>query len=109
MNRLLADVGMPQSAAASGVPSIGHGQRVVPGPEIHVDLEFGDGLRPGVSKPWGGAFRHRCIIWCPVVRGVHIFQMHPNRPWGGGCLETGVYWRYDLTTDKHDFVVPVGQ
>ena len=40
VNRLLADVGMPQSAAASGVASLGREQRVVLGPEFHGDLEF---------------------------------------------------------------------
>ena len=39
-DRLLADIGMPHSAAASGVVPIGHGQRVVLGLEFHGDLEF---------------------------------------------------------------------
>ena len=55
VNRLLTDVGMPQSAAASGVAPIGLGQRAVLGPESH----FSDASKQAVGE---GLFGNGCVL-----------------------------------------------
>ena len=99
-DRLLADIGMPHSAAASGVVPIGHGQRVVLGLEFHGDLEFWRWFVTEGFEAIGGCLSapmHNLVSRRPRRT---IFSDASKQAVGGGCLETGVYWRYDLTVDE---------
>ena len=83
MNRLLPGVGMPQSAAAWGVSSIGRGRRVVLGPEFHRDLEFWRWFAIEGFEAIGGCLSAPIYKLVSLVpRDAQIFQMHLNRPWG---------------------------
>ena len=100
VNRLLADVGMPQSAAASETSPTGRGRRVILGPEFHGDLEFWRWFATEGFESIGGCLSAPMfnLVSRPPQRT--IFSDASKQAIGGFCLETGVYWRYDLTKDE---------
>ena len=57
----------------------------------------GGGLLTKVLRRVAGCCRRRCII-CWGAR--HNVLCSRTRQVGGYCLETGVYWRYDLTAQE---------
>ena len=99
VNRPLASVGMPRIAAGDHFAGrmANPGRRVALGPEFHADLEF---WRWFVDK---GADARGGVLSAPMY---HLLERPAQRTSfsdaskttdGGYCLETGVYWRYDLT------------
>ena len=99
MHRLLGLVGMPRIAAGDRFAGrMANPERsVARGPEVHADLEFwrrfidnGVDTRDGVlSAPMYN------LVQRPKQRT--LFADSSKTTVGGYCLETGVYWRYDLT------------
>ena len=98
VNRLLASVGMPRIAAGADFAGrmANPGRRLALGPEFHGDLEFWRWFVEEGLDARGG------ILSAPMY---HLLERPPRRTLfsdasktavGGFCLETGVYWRYEL-------------
>ena len=102
VHRLLASVGMPRMAAGDHFAGrmANPGRRVALGPEFHAGLDFwrwfvdkGVDARGGVlSAP----MYH--LLERPAQRT--LFSDASKTAFGGYCLESGVYWRYDLTAQE---------
>ena len=102
VSRLLASVGMSRVAADdhSAGRMANPGRRAALGPAFHADLEF---WRWFVDK---GVDARGGVLSAPVY---HLLERPAQRTLfsdasktvvGGYCLETGVYWRYDLTAQE---------
>ena len=102
VHRLLSSVGMPRIAAGDHFAGrmADPGRRVALGPEVHADLEL---WRWFVDK---GVDARGGVLSAPMY---HLLERPAQRTLfsdaskiavGGYCLETGVYWRYDLTAQE---------
>ena len=106
VHRLLALVWMPRIAAGDHFAGrmANPGRRVALGPVFHADLEFWRWfVDKGVDK---GVDAHGGVLSVPMYnlreRPVQrmLFSDASKTTVGGFCLETGVYWRYDLTAQE---------
>ena len=98
VQRLLASVGMPRVASgagfAYGMPD--PGRRIALGSEFHGDLEFWRWFAVEGLDARGGT------LLAPMYRLLEhparrtLFSDASKTAVGGFCLETGVYWRYEL-------------
>ena len=102
VHRMLASVGMPRIVAGDHFAGrmANPGRRVALGPEFHADLEF---WRWFVDK---GVDARGGVLLAPMY---HLLERPAQRTMfsdasrtavAGYCLETGVYWRYDLTAQE---------
>ena len=98
VQRLLASVGMPRVASGAGFAyrMSDPGRRVALGPEFHGDLEFwrwfaAEGLDARQGTLSAPMYR---LLERPARRT--LFSDAFKTAVGGFCLETGVYWRYEL-------------
>ena len=102
VQRVLASVGMPRIAAGADYACrmVNPGRRVAIGPEFHGDLEFWrwfvseglDALGGTLSAP----MYH--LLERPAQRT--LFSDASKTAIWCFCLETGVYWRYDLSVEE---------
>lgn len=100
VQRMLASVGMPLIAAGAGFPCrvANLGRRIALGPEFHGDLEFrrwlvAEGLaveRDALSAPM------YYLLEYPARRA--LISGASKTAIGCFFLETGVYWRYELSS-----------
>ena len=102
VHHLLASVGMPRIATGNHCASrmANPGRRVALGPEFHADLEFWWWLVDKGVDPRGGVLSAPMYHFQERPAQRTLFSDESNTPAGGYCLETGVYWRYDLTVQE---------
>ena len=102
VHRLLASVGMPRIAAGDHFAGrmANPGRRVALGPEFHADLEFWPWFVDKGVHARGGVFSAPMyhLLEHPAQRT--LFSGTSKTTVGGYCLETSVYWRYDLTAQE---------
>ena len=102
VDRLLALVGMPRIAAGDHFAgrTANTGRRVALGAEFHADLEFWRWFAAKRVDALGG------VLSAPMYQMLErpaqrtLFSDASKTAVGGYCLETGVYWRYDLTAQE---------
>ena len=98
MNRLLASVGMPRiySGADFGFHTANTGPRLVLGPEFQGDLQVWRWFVEERLDARGGTLS-ALMYHLPECRSqCTLFSDASKNAVGGFCIETGVYWRYDL-------------
>ena len=102
VHRLLTSVGVPRVAAGDHFAGriANPGRRDVFGPEFHADLEFWRWVVDNSAGARGGVLSAPMyhLLERPAQRT--LFSDASKTTVGGYCLETGVYWRYDLTAQQ---------
>ena len=102
VHRLLASVGMPRIAAGADFAGrmANPGRRVALGPEFHGDFELWRWFIDVGVDARGGALSAPMyhLLERPAKRT--LFSDASKTAVAGYCLETGVYWRYDLTVQE---------
>ena len=98
VNRWLASNGIPRISAGGdfGFRTANPGRRLVLGPESQGDLEFWRWFVEEGLDARGGTLSAPMyhLLERPFQRT--LFSYASKTVLGGFCLETGVYWRYDL-------------
>ena len=99
VNRLLASVGMPRISAGANCcfRTANPERRLILGPKFQGDLEFRRWFDEQGLNAHGGTLSAPTyhLLERPSQRTVFFYVASKNAP-GGFCLETGVYWRYNL-------------
>ena len=99
VGRLLAAAGKSQSAAfPAGV--VNPGRRVVLGPEFHDVLEFWRWFVAHGLASRGEQFTSPMYNIVTRPPQLTLFSDASKQAVGGYCLETGQYWRYDLSAEE---------
>ena len=98
VNLLLASVGMPRISAGAdfGFRTANPGRRLVLGPEFQGDLEFWRWFVEEGLDARGGTLSAPMYHLLERPSQRTLFSEASKTAVGGFCLETGVYWRYDL-------------
>ena len=102
VHRLLALVGMPRIVAGDHFAGrmANPGRRVALGREFRTDLEFWRWFVDNGVNARGGVLSAPMYLLLERPAQRTLFSDSSKTAVGGFCLETGVYWRYDLTAQE---------